>query len=306
MLVCRLYSWGREYGEAVKAYREYLGQYPGDQGARLELADIMLWTAKYDPAETEHQAVLREDPKNLKALVGLAQVADQRGDDPFRVQNSFRQVLGVDPSNEAARTRLAEIHSFTAPTITYAHNSFADSDGLFRSVQTAEVSFALPRRIRLKPYYTLGYFHQLRLIAGATPEIEGLNHEIGSRNGTILAQGAGARFEISSHSRWWAVGELGTFHFDSDRSSAIGRLEVSYRGSRNRVLGLSYLHRDAIYDLNTVASLAAGIIGDTLLLSCQQPLGEKCAFGPRAEPPGTYPATSRSSLAIRSGDFRPA
>jgi tetratricopeptide (TPR) repeat protein len=273
LTLARLYSSARQYDSAINAYEELLREYPQDLQARLELADVMRWAGKYGAAEGEYQGILQEHPRNVQALVGLARVQDERGDDPFKLHRSFQNVLSVDATNPIAEKRLEQIHPQVSPALGLSENDFWDSDGLFRSVNSAEVTFPLPRRVKLTPFYTFGYFHQLRLIRGGEPGVNLLDQKIGQANGTVLGNGGGARLE-AYHSVWSLLGELSGFNFDSGRSSLNARAVVTYRPGEKDTLGLTYVHRDAIYDVNTVASLMAGIMGDTFLLSYERALTE--------------------------------
>ncbi len=331
LLICRLYSWGKDYDRAREAYREYVRQYPQDLGARLELADVENWSRQYDDAESDYQAVLQKEPNNLAALIGVAQVIDYRGEDPFTVRRHFKRVLSADPQNAEATRRLKEIHPLVAPTVGYSQTAFGDTDGFRRTVNSLEATFPLPGRMKLTPFYTFGYFHQVRkarelgqlrlpqgtvLTAQILPQIEDLNREIGDLAGSIIGNGGGARLEVSRGARWYLLGEAGAFYFNqsvpcqvqpclpstlsSDRTSLNARAEVSFRPGENSSVGLTYLHRDAIYDLNTGASLAAGIMGDTLLLSYQHPLVRRWRFwtsgGGTRYSRGTDPRFSSNTL----------
>lgn len=74
-------------------------------------------------------------------------------------------------------------------------------------------------------------------------------------------------------------GEIGAFSFDGPRTSANGRAQIIYRPDSKHSLGVTYIHRDAIFDAWTLATLAAGIMGDTALLSSQEALGDKLLLG---------------------------
>ncbi len=309
LMIARLYGWGKDSGHATQAYRDYLQRYPQDLTARLELANIENWAREYDEAENDYRAVLLKEPHNVSALIGMAQVTDYRGDDPFKVQRHFKKVLAADPNNSVAAKRIEEIRPQVAPTLGYLQSSFWDSDGLYRSVNSLEATFPLPGRIKISPFYTSGYFHELRLpreLGRASvpqgsvlaplllPQIQDLNKRIGDLNGTVLGNGGGGRLELWRGARWYLLGEAGAVRFDqavpcrlalclpsalsSNRTSLNARAEASFHPGENTSLGLTYVHRDAIYDLNTVASLAAGIMGDTLLISYQRPVVARLRF----------------------------
>jgi hypothetical protein len=74
-------------------------------------AERALSFGRLDRAEEIYQQVADSDPKNSIAVVGLARVALERGDD-LSSYLLARRALGIDPENEAARrlaVRLEEV-----------------------------------------------------------------------------------------------------------------------------------------------------------------------------------------------------
>lgn len=273
LVICRLYSWNKDFDHSIEAYRQYLSQHPQDLAARVELANVENWAAQYEFAEADYRAVLEQNPREVAAIVGLAQVMDYQGKDPFRVRDSFLEVLKVEPRNPVAQKRLEEIHPLVAPTLSLSQSDFSDSDGFIRSSNTVAVTFPLPGRIKITPFYTFGYFHQA----------------VTGQDTRALGNGGGARIGLSPNSRLDLLGELGGFDWSqhqavgtvnsgSSRTSLNARFDASFRPSGKDTLGISYAHRDAAYDVNTAASLPAGIMGDTFLISYQRPLAERVRF----------------------------
>lgn len=66
---------------------------------------------RVDAAETLYRQVADADPRNAMAVVGLARVALEHGDEPEAYRVAHR-ALAIDPENSAAQrmvTRLAEV-----------------------------------------------------------------------------------------------------------------------------------------------------------------------------------------------------
>lgn len=270
LLIPRLYSWGKDYGESAKSYRNYLAAYPTDAQARLELANVENWSGRYGAAESDYRAVLQQNPQQVEALVGVAQVVDYQQKDPFDVRDEFLRVIRADPRNAIAEKRLAEIRPLVDPSLTFNENDFTDSDGVFRSVSSVEASFPLRGHVKLTPYYNFGYFHQN--VTGLN--LKGYGDGAGAR--IELARSSGLSFLAELGGVYWSESEkLGTSLFQINRESLAARAEASYRLPRNSTLGFSYLHRDAVYDLTTVLTLAAGIMEDTALVSYERPISER-------------------------------
>ena len=273
LLIARLYSWGKDYTASARAFRDFLSLHPQDEQARLELANVENWSGHYSSAENDYRAVLQQNPHDVDALVGVAQVLDYQQKDPFAVRDSYLKVLRADPRNTNAEKRLDEIHPLVAPDLNYSQNVFSDSDGVFRTVNSLEVTFPFHRRVRLTPFYNFGYFHQdladMRLTTfgnGAGGRIE----VAGSNSMTLLAELSGVNWSESE--------KVGSSLFQTNRTSLNARAEASFRPDRRGTLGLSYLHKDAVYDLTGVLTLAAGIMEDSAFVSYQRPLSERVRF----------------------------
>jgi tetratricopeptide (TPR) repeat protein len=273
LLICRLYSWGKDYGASARAYQNYLIQHPQDTQARLELANVESWAGQYGPAENDYQAVLQLKPHDVDALVGAAQVLDYQQEDPFAVRDGYLKVLRTDPNNSLAEKRIAELHPYLAPQLAFNQKDFSDSDGVFWTTNSAELTVPTRGRLKITPFYNFGYFKQnvadLRLSA--------------------FGNGGGGRIEMTRNTGVSLLGELGGVYwsereglgnsvFRTGRTSLFARVEASFRPDRHGIMGFTYIHRDAVYDLTTVQVLAAGIMVDSLFVSYQRPLSERVHF----------------------------
>jgi tetratricopeptide (TPR) repeat protein len=71
----------------------------------LLVADQLLAAGELDRAERIYTQIADADPRNAIAVVGMARVAEARGDDD-RVRELAERALAIDPEDQAAR-RLA-------------------------------------------------------------------------------------------------------------------------------------------------------------------------------------------------------
>jgi hypothetical protein len=263
-----------------------------DTTARLELATIESWSGNYYTAETEYRTVLQEEPRNPTALLGLAQVLDYRGDDPIKVHNAFEQVLEAQPDNPVAQQRVQSLRPQIAPTLDVVNDTFTDNTGLYWSLNALEATFTLPGRVKVTPYYSNVFFRQRRCVQGAgefsppnpivngcvqsaNPSINDLNARMRELAGTLWGNGGGVRVSITPNAHWYWMGEIGALHYDSGNNTLNVKTELYYRISNEHMIGLHYIRRDAIYDLWTVPTLVAGMVGDTVLASYQVPLSPR-------------------------------
>ncbi|MEA2677329.1 MAG: Anaphase-promoting complex, cyclosome, subunit 3 [Chloroflexota bacterium] len=74
-------------------------------------AERLLIHGMVDQAEAIYERAIEQDPHNSIAVVGLARVALERGQERLAYERA-REALAIDPENDAARrleTRLAEV-----------------------------------------------------------------------------------------------------------------------------------------------------------------------------------------------------
>ena len=270
LLICRLYGWGKDYNSAGKAYLAYLKEHPQDLQARLELANVESWAGEYGSAQNDYRAVLNSNPKDLDALVGIAQVQDYQQQDPFAIRKTYLKVLNADPRNALAVKRLGDLHPLVSPSFTFSQKDFSDSDGVLWTTNSLEIAYPLPGRVKITPIYNFGYFRQ----------------NLGDLRLSTFGNGAGGRIEGANGKGVSWLGELGGTYWSenetlsnspshANRASFFARAEASFRPDRRGILGLSYSHRDAVYDLTTIQTLAAGIMEDAFFVSYQRPLCER-------------------------------
>ncbi|MEI7745613.1 MAG: tetratricopeptide repeat protein [Chloroflexota bacterium] len=82
-------------------------------------AERALTVGLVDQAERLYRQAAAADPRNSIAVVGIARVALERGDD-VEAWRQARRALAIDPENVAASRlaeRLAEIHAYRGESI---------------------------------------------------------------------------------------------------------------------------------------------------------------------------------------------
>jgi len=231
------------------------------------------WAGKFASAENEYRTILAQNPHEVDALVGLAQVLDYQQKDPFEVRDSYLNVIRNDPRNATAEKGLEKVHPLVAPILTYDQNAFSDSDGVFRTVNSVEMTFPFHRRVRFTPFYNFGYFHQDVAHIG----LESFGNGAGGRIEVAGSNGVTFLGELSGVN-WSENEKIGATFLHTNRTSLNARIETSFRPDRRGTMGFSYLHKDAVYDLTTIQTLAAGIMEDSAFISYQRPISERVRF----------------------------
>ncbi len=272
LLVSRLHSWARDYPGAITSYRDYLKTHPDDAVARGELAAILTWADRTEDAEREYRTILSTNPGDVTATLRIAQISDQRGDDPVRVLKSYEGVLERDPSSEEASKRAREIRSQVAPRPYILGERFEDSDDLIRISSTAEVGFLRAGRLTFSPIASYLSSEQRRVVPGQSVEVGSLNAEIAKRSGRVEGGGLGLRLSAAP-GLVRLVAEATVLRFDTNRTSVNGRADFFLEHPDRFGLGVQYLRREGVYDLSSGATMVAGIVGDTALASAWRAFG---------------------------------
>ena len=79
-------------------------------------AERLLVLGLLDQAEELYRLTAAQDPQNSIAVVGLARVAVERGDDRLALEHA-RAALVIDPQNEAAIRLVARLEEVLAPAV---------------------------------------------------------------------------------------------------------------------------------------------------------------------------------------------
>jgi hypothetical protein len=144
-----------------------------------------------------------------------------------------------------------------------------------------EASFPLAGGLRFTPFANFDYFSQLRQVGGADcsavssitdPHLIALSSAICGANGTTHGEGGGVRVGLSAGTHFSMNLEAGEVRFNNTRSDVQAKAEAFVHGAGDKLLSLSYIRRSGAYDLNTIATMFAGITGQNAFVSYQQPL----------------------------------
>jgi tetratricopeptide (TPR) repeat protein len=113
-------------------------------------AERLLLHGQVDQAEAIYANAVAQDPNNAIAVVGLARVALERGDEQLAYARA-REALQIDPQNAAAQrleARLAEVFAARADPTTHQPGSRPSEQTFFqRNPTMAEHSAADERRV---------------------------------------------------------------------------------------------------------------------------------------------------------------
>jgi Tfp pilus assembly protein PilF len=83
-----------------------LNQWPDRADLKSALAEALLKTGDAAGAEADFRAALARNPKDPRALVGLARIAESKGDMAAAI-NMYAQALSLDPNLPEARAALS-------------------------------------------------------------------------------------------------------------------------------------------------------------------------------------------------------
>lgn len=103
-----MFGWSGKYDIAEAVYASIIKEDPKNRGARLGLARIYSWTGKHDQALKEYATVLSESPSNSSALVGRARVLSWKGDYKGAIEG-YGALIKTNPKNTEALDGLARV-----------------------------------------------------------------------------------------------------------------------------------------------------------------------------------------------------
>lgn len=282
LTVARIYGWDRQLPRAISAYQEYLNRYPADTTAQVELGRVQQYSGDFDSAESTYRAVLLRERNNGKALLGLAQTADQSGQDPFRVADAYRTAFRADPGLREARNRVNELIPEVSPSIGYRQQNFGDSDGFRRNGYSFEGSIPFRGGLRLTPFYLYNDFSQFKRVGGGDCNGSGgdsrasqLSDQICAGDGVARAHSGGVRISLVPDRRFSFTGEASQARFDLGRNRLNAKADFSFHPTADSAVTVGYIRREAVYDVNTIASLYGGVLGETFFAAYRQPISNR-------------------------------
>jgi tetratricopeptide (TPR) repeat protein len=100
-----LLSAGGRPADAIPHLRAALTQWPDRPDLKSALGESLLKTGNADQAEADFRAALARNPRDARALVGLAHIAEAKGDVPGAI-NLYARALSIDPGLVEARAAL--------------------------------------------------------------------------------------------------------------------------------------------------------------------------------------------------------
>lgn len=115
--------------EAAAQYQSILRTDPQNTDARIGLGRVYSYGGQYKSAERELNEVLRRYPDNRDARFALAESQRFSGK-PFDAKENYERVLRTDGNNIGAQAGLLSVRRETAISLTPAFRSFTDTNGV--------------------------------------------------------------------------------------------------------------------------------------------------------------------------------
>lgn len=269
--IAQLLAWNRQYGEAAEEYRQYIARYPDDLEARLDLADVLRWNAQYDDALQNYSALLAGHPRHPRALLGRAEALYASSDDLFAVRGAYSRVLAATPREPLAVRRYREIRDRLRPRLEVHSIGLFDSDDYARAMIEPQLSFLLPEGYRLVTRFQGLRVEQDRPLPAATPALVQLDQRRVGLDSILWGAQAGLRLERTRSWGAWGLEALGG-GFSDERATFTLAADLTLHLSEQGRLWTRFEHGEAAFDLNTLASLLAGIRQDSWRTYYRQPL----------------------------------
>ncbi|MBI5299159.1 MAG: tetratricopeptide repeat protein [Deltaproteobacteria bacterium] len=94
-------SWDKHYDESIAVYGKILKANPNDVEASIGLATVTAWNGDYTKAQKIYESLLIANPQNKEVLFGLARVLFWQGENKESLEMLDR-LLAMDPTNADA------------------------------------------------------------------------------------------------------------------------------------------------------------------------------------------------------------
>jgi tetratricopeptide (TPR) repeat protein len=115
--------------EAVTQYQTVMRTNPDNVDARIGLGRVYSYSGQYKQAESTLNAVLQSYPDNAEARYALAESQRFAGNG-FDARENYERVLQREPQNIGALAGLATVRRTTSPSVTAAYNHYTDSNNV--------------------------------------------------------------------------------------------------------------------------------------------------------------------------------
>jgi len=112
---------------AIAQYQAILREEPSNVQARLGLGRVYSYNGNYPQARAQFNQILTTQRTNEDALLGLAETERFAGE-PFEARRLYNRVIDLNPRNEQAREGLSNVRRLTSPSITASYRNYSDTN----------------------------------------------------------------------------------------------------------------------------------------------------------------------------------
>lgn len=251
---------------AIVALEAYGARFGLDADGRYRLAELYVWTGRYDEARRELEALVRDHPDRADAwgLLGDAyRYADERG----AARGAYERALAREPAETRAVAGIAELDRLRGATIAsrepvgYGPSAslFTDSDDFLRLDLAGSLA-------RVGPEFAADLTAGWRRLEGR--DLVG-----------ALSEDEGAFAELEA-ARWWSEASLrtaariGVDYLDASGTEPTFGLAVARFARSGASLSVDYEHGPGYLQTYTLESAVAEVTADRVEVAAYTPLGE--------------------------------
>lgn len=250
--------WAKQYREAMRVFREIIADDPAELNAHVGLGEALLYIDDYSAAGRVFQHVLAADPNNLRARYGMAQIYAYGGkiQDSAAALKELKQVLSLSFTHVPAYETYGDLTREMGRSLNPFSQSHMDSDRYARFTVGTDYRYPVGDRTTLIGNYRYDVVQQQirrRYLESDYAswfgrDWTGRSYEFGIRqrlNSTVQAQAS-----------------LGGTNFNGGRSYVNASASLDFSPRRNHLFSVGYEREPAIFFLNTVMVLGAGLYGN--------------------------------------------